>query len=76
VRDPRHIYGSGRVVNDVNDPVVANTNPPFLIAALEFVASERPGSGRQIFETRHNPGNQLCGSPRSSFSALALNTTR
>lgn len=33
VRDSGHIDGSGRVVNDINYPVIANTKPPFLIAA-------------------------------------------
>jgi hypothetical protein len=46
VRDPRHIDGSGRVVNDVNYPVVTDTNPPFVIAVLEFFAARRPGSRR------------------------------
>jgi len=67
VRDPRHIDGSGGIVNDVNDPVIADTNPPFLIAALEFFASGGPGIGRQIFETRNNAGNQLCGQPAQFF---------
>jgi hypothetical protein len=44
VRDPRHIDGSGNIVNDVNDPVRTNTNPPFVIAALEFFAAWRPWS--------------------------------
>ena len=44
VRDPRHIDGSGSIVNDVNDPVVTNTNSPFVIAALEFFAAWRPRS--------------------------------
>ena len=72
VRDPRHIDGSGRVVNDVDDPVITDTNPPFVIAALECLAARRPRSRRQTFETRHNAGNHFRGQPMQfSFRACS-----
>src|SRR5271167_2692981 len=59
VRDSRYVDGSGRVVNDINYPVVANANPPFVVAALQFFAARRPRSRRQMFETGKNVGNHL-----------------
>jgi len=63
VGDRSHIDGSGRVVNDINYPVIANTNSPFFLAALEFFAARRPGRRRQMFEARHNPGNYFLWQP-------------
>ena len=61
VRDSCHVDGSGPIVNLVHDAVITNTNTPFLIAALKFPAAWRPGSRREVFETRHNAGNNLRG---------------
>jgi hypothetical protein len=63
VRDPRHIDDSSPVVNDVNYSIIADTDPPFLIAAPEFFAAGRPGNLRQMFKTRHNAGHYLCRQP-------------
>jgi hypothetical protein len=73
---PRHVDRSRRVVNDVHNPVVTNPNPPFVVAALEFLGTRRPGNRRQMFETRHNAGNQFRGQPVQLFSALVVNATR
>jgi len=61
VRDPRHINGSGRVVNDVNDPVVTHTNPSLVIAAFEFFAARRAGSRHKTVEALDNAGNHFLG---------------
>jgi hypothetical protein len=74
--DPRHVYRLGRVVNLVYDPVIADANPPLAIAALEFFTARRPGSRREAFQTGHDAGDHLGGQPYSSFSALAVKTTR
>jgi len=76
VRDSRHIDGSGRVVNDINYPVVANTNPPFLIAALEFFAARRPGADARCSRRGIMRATTFVGSPCSSFAALAASATR
>jgi hypothetical protein len=44
VRDPRQVDSSGLVINDIDYPVVADTNPPFLFAALELSAASRSGT--------------------------------
>jgi hypothetical protein len=59
VRDPRHIDGSRRVIDDVNDPVIADANPPFVIAAFEFFAARRPGSRCQLLKVRYHAGNNF-----------------
>ena len=67
VRDSRHIDGSGHVVNNINYPVIAKTNPPFLVAALEFFAARRPRSQRQMFETPHHADNHFRWQPMQLF---------
>jgi hypothetical protein len=76
VRDPRHVDGSGRIVNDVNYAVVTNTNPPFLIAAFESFAARRTGRRNELFKTQHNTANYFLGQPCNSFPALETNATR
>jgi len=71
-----HVDGSGPVVNLVHDAVIADTNTPFFIAALEFLAARRPGNRREVFEARHNAGTACAGRWCSSLSALAVKATR
>ncbi len=67
MRDPGHIDRSRRVVNGVYNPIITNPNPPFVVAALEFLGTRRPRSRRQMFKTRHNAGNQVRGQPVQLF---------
>src|ERR1035437_3921526 len=71
--DPCHVDRSGRVVNDIHNPVITNTNPPYVVAALKFLAARRSGDRPQLFETRHHAGNHLRGqSMQFSFPRLWL----
>ncbi len=67
VSNPGHIDDFGRVVNDINYPIVANTNPPFVVAALKFLAAWRSGHRRQLFEARNHPGDHFVRQPVQFF---------
>jgi hypothetical protein len=74
--DPRYIERSGRVVNDVHNPVNTNTNPPFVVAALEFFAAWRPGADLSCSRRGMMRATTFAGSQCNSFSALAVNAIR
>ena len=67
MRDSHYVDSFGDVVNDIDYPVIANTNSPLLIAALEFFAARRPRSRRELFQTRHNAGNHFRWQPMQLF---------
>jgi hypothetical protein len=61
--NPRHVDRLGSVVDFVDGPIIANSNPPFVGPALKFFAARRPGSLSQRFQRRHNASDQFCGQP-------------
>ena len=76
VRNSAYIDGSGGIVDDINYPIVPDTNPPFFIAALQFLTTPRPGNEDSSSRLGKMRAITFFGSPRSSFSALAANLTR
>jgi hypothetical protein len=61
MRNSRYVDGFGCVIDLVYDPVSADANPPFAIAASEFFATWRPWNHRQTLKTRHHARHHLCG---------------
>jgi hypothetical protein len=59
----RHIYAFGSIVDDIDNPVITNADSPFVIAALEFLATGRARRCGQFFEKWHNAGNHFSGQP-------------
>jgi hypothetical protein len=53
--DTCHIHRSGFVVD--LDPVIANTNAPLVIAALQFLTARWARTNRQVLDPMHHSCN-------------------
>jgi hypothetical protein len=76
MRDPGYIHGLGRVVNLVYEAVIADPNPPFVMAALELFAARRALTAASRSRRVTIRAIAFAGSERNSLSALAAKATR
>jgi hypothetical protein len=59
--NPGHVDCFSVIVYDVHNPVIADPNSPFLVAAPQFLAPRRAWCRRQTFEAWHYPGDHFYG---------------
>jgi hypothetical protein len=74
--DAGDVYGSGVVVNGVDDTIINDADTPLIHAADKFLASARTRNRRQPLNARHNAATAAAGSRLSSFSALVVKESR
>jgi hypothetical protein len=74
--DAGDVYGSGVVVNGVDDTIINDADTPLIHAADKFLASARTRNRRLPLNARHNAGDGCSGEPVSSFSALVVKESR
>jgi hypothetical protein len=70
VRNARNGHRSGRVVEDVNHPVVADSNTPVILVAFQFLAS----TGTRFARESHNL-RVYSGEKTNSFAADGLSSS-
>lgn len=57
----RHLHQKPRVVDGVNQALVAHTNAPLVITAPELLAAGWTGIGSKIFQARNDTRDPLAG---------------
>jgi hypothetical protein len=57
--NPSHVDRSRLIIDLVHNTVISHTNPPFFVAACEFLAAGGARGQCQSFETRDDASNHL-----------------
>ena len=74
--DPSDVDDLFRVVNGVDDAIIANTDAPFVHATLELFASSRTRLRGKFLDARAMRATIAPGIRFNSFSALEAKTRR